>query len=173
MSAGSSEIRRSLVSCVLIGVVALALAACGTDSAEPSDPAGRGGSSPDVAGDEQPIVMRAGDTFTVDSFENAGFKKSKELLTDTVPEAISIWYGFYSRRDIEIRFYDSHEQATGPGMASAREAVDRSPNTNRDGAALFASGQRTSYDDFMVAGNAVILCQTDVDVCIELVNSIP
>ena len=109
----------------------------------------------------------------MDSFVNAGFKKSKEFSTETVPEATSIWYGFYSRRDIEIRFCDSHEQAADPGVVSAQAAVDRSPNTNRDGAALFASGQRTSHDDFMVAGKAVILCQTDISACVDLVGSIP
>ena len=109
----------------------------------------------------------------MESFVEAGFKKSKEFSIETVPGAISIWYGFYNRRDVEIRFFDSHEQAVGPGVASARAAVDRSPNTNRDGAALFASGQRTSFDDFMVAGNAVILCQTEIGACVEMVNSIP
>ena len=164
---------RFLTVATLIVFVALAMSACGTGSVDTAESAGEPLSATGVSSDEEPVVVRAGDTFTVDSFVEAGFKKSKELSIETVPGAISIWYGFYNRRDVEIRFFDSHEQAAGPGAASARAAVDRSPNTNRDGAALFASGQRTSYDDFMVAGNAVILCQTEIGACVELVNSIP
>ena len=173
MSAGVSGMQRFLVSTVLIGVVALAPAACGTGSTETSGSADDQVSSAGVPSDEGPVVVRAGDTFTVDSFVNAGFKKSKELSTETVPEATSIWYGFYSRRDVEIRFYDSHEQATGPGVVSAQAVIERVPNANRDGAAIFASGQRTSYDDFMVAGNTVILCQTEISACAQMTDSIP
>ena len=150
-----------------MGVVLVSLAACG------SDPGPAGSSGAAVADDEGPLIVRAGDTFTVDSFVDAGWKKSKEFATDTVPESTAIWYGFYSRQDVEIRFYDSHTAAIGPGLESGRAAVDRSPNTNLQGNALFASGQRTQYGDFMVAGNTVILCQSDISVCTELVNNIP
>jgi len=173
LSTGASGMQRFLINTILIGVIALALTACGTGSEETSGSAVDQVPAAGVPWEEGPAVVRAGDTFTVDSFVNAGFKKSKEFSPETVPEATSIWYGFYSRRDIEIRFYDSHEQAAGPGVTTAQAAVDRSPNTNRDGAALFASGQRTSYDDFMVAGNTVILCQTDISACVELVDNIP
>ena len=65
------------------------------------------------------------------------------------------------------------DTAGGPGIESAQAAVDRSPNANLIGKALFASGQRTQYADFMVAGNAVILCQSDISVCADLVSNIP
>ena len=148
-----------------MGVVLVSLAACGTDSG----PGGSSGAA--VADDEGPLIVRAGDTFTVDSFADAGWKKSKEFSTETVPESTAVWYGFYSRQDVEIRFYDSHTAALGAGLESAQAAVDRSPNANLQGNALFASGQRTQYGDFMVAGNAVILCQSDIAVCAELVVS--
>ena len=164
---------RFLTVAILIGFVAFPVSACGTGSVDTPESAGEPLSPASVSPDEKPIVVRVGNTFTVDSFVDAGFKKSKEFSTDTVPEATSIWYGFYSRRDVEIRFYGSHEQAIGVGVASALAAVDRSPNTNRDGAAIFASGQRTSFDAFMVAGNTVVLCQTEIGACAEMVNSIP
>ncbi len=164
---------RFLTVAILIAAVVLAMPACGTGSVDTPESAGEPLSATSVSTDEEPIIVRVDATFTVESFVEAGFKKSKEFSIETVPGAISIWYGFYSRRDVEIRFFDSHEQAVGPGVASARAAVDRSPNTNRDGAALFASGQRTSFDDFMVAGNAVILCQTEIGACVEMVNSSP
>ena len=104
---------------------------------------------------------------------NAGWKKSKEFSTETVPASNAIWYGFYKSQDVEIRFYASHADALGPGVDSANSAVNRVSNANLEGSAIFASGQRTQYADFMVAGNTVILCQSLIEVCEELVENIP
>ncbi|GAG34653.1 unnamed protein product, partial [marine sediment metagenome] len=88
---------------ILTAFVALAMSACAAGSVgtpESAESAGEPLSATSVSTDEGPIVVRARDTFTVDSFLEAGFKKSKEFSTETVPEATSIWYGFYSRRDV-------------------------------------------------------------------------
>ena len=140
----------------------MVLIACGTESAGVTDTA-----------EEGSLVVRGTDTFTVNSFSNAGWKKSKEFSTETVPGSIAIWYGFYKSQDVEIRFYSSHADALGPGLESANAAVDRVSNANLEGNAIFASGQRTQYSDFMVAGNTVILCQSYITVCAELVENIP
>ena len=140
------------------------LLACGSGSNGDSE-------TPDDAENEGPIVTRSADTFSVESFVAAGFKKSKEFSTETVPEATSIWYGFYSQRDVEIRFYESHDRALGPGVESAEAAVGRSPNSNIGGGIITSAGNRTQYNDFLVAGNTVILCQTDVLPCSEMAES--
>ena len=145
-----------------ITVLIMVLVACGTESAGVTDTA-----------EEGSLVVRDTDTFTVNSFLNAGWKKSKEFSTETVPGSIAIWYGFYKSQDVEIRFYSSHADALGPGLESANAAVDRVSNANLEGNAIFASGQRTQYSDFMVAGNTVILCQSYITVCAELVENIP
>ncbi len=145
-----------------ITVLIMVLIACGTESAGVTDTA-----------EEGSLVVRDTDTFTVNSFSNAGWKKSKEFSTETVPGSIAIWYGFYKSQDVEIRFYSSHADALGPGLESANAAVDRVSNANLEGNAIFASGQRTQYSDFMVAGNTVILCQSYITVCAELVENIP
>tara|TARA_B100001971_G_scaffold203144_1_gene217679 strand:- start:136 stop:621 length:486 start_codon:yes stop_codon:yes gene_type:complete len=145
-----------------ITVLIMVLIACGTESAGVTDIA-----------EEGSLVVRNTDTFTVNSFLNAGWKKSKEFSTETVPGSIAIWYGFYKSQDVEIRFYSSHADALGPGLESANAAVDRVSNANLEGNAIFASGQRTQYSDFMVAGNTVILCQSYITVCAELVENIP
>ena len=121
---------------------------------------------------DAPVIIRNGDVFDVDSFVNAGWKKSKEFSTETVPDSNAIWFGFYKSQDVEIRFYDSHADAMGPGMASANSAVNRVSNANLEGNAIFASGQRKQYSDFLVAGNTVILCQSLIEVCEELVENI-
>ena len=145
-----------------ITVLIMVLIACGTESAGVTDTA-----------EEGSLVIRDTDTFTVNSFLSAGWKKSKEFSTETVPGSIAIWYGFYKSQDVEIRFYSSHADALGPGLESANAAVDRVSNANLEGNAIFASGQRTQYSDFMVAGNTVILCQSYITVCAELVENIP
>lgn len=146
----------------MAGAVALAVVACGSDSTDATTTA-----------EDGPLVVRDGDTFNTDTFVNAGWKKSKEFSTETVPESSAIWYGFYKSQDVEIRFYSSHADALGPGVESASAAVSRVSNSNLQGNAIFASGQRAQYNDFMVAGNAVILCQSDITICAELVQNIP
>ncbi len=147
---------------VVMAGVALTMIACGSDSTGTID-----------TDEDGPLVVRDGDMFNADSFVNAGWKKSKEFSTETVPESNAIWYGFYKGQDVEIRFYGSHANALGPGVESASAAVGRVSNANLQGNAIFASGQRTQYADFLVAGNAVILCQTDISICAELVENIP
>ncbi|MCH8102141.1 MAG: hypothetical protein IIB28_03160 [Chloroflexi bacterium] len=160
---------RRLVVLSMMGIVAVAIAACGSDS--PSTPAGAAASAEDDSVGS--VIVRTGDTFDVDSFVAAGFKKSKEFSTETVPDASSIWYGFYSQRDVEIRFYGSHEDALGPGADSARAAIDRSPNSNIGGGIITSTGNRTQYHDYLIAGNAVVLCQTEITACQELAGQLP
>jgi len=154
-------IDRFRVSVLTGAVLPLLIVACGSDSGEAATP-----------GVDAPVIIRNGDVFDVDSFVNAGWKKSKEFSTETVPDSNAIWFGFYKSQDVEIRFYDSHADAMGPGMASANSAVNRVSNANLEGNAIFASGQRKQYSDFLVAGNTVILCQSLIEVCEELVENI-
>jgi hypothetical protein len=163
----SAPVRKTRIWAALLpsALALLFIVACNSSDSSDSEAA-----APD---EDSPIVVREGDTFDVDSFINAGWKKSKEYSTETVPESSAIWYGFYQSQDVEIRFYASHKDAIGPGMDSANTVVDRTPNSNLQGAALFSGDQRTGYNDFMVAGNTVILCQSLIEVCEELVENIP
>lgn len=159
------ETRKTHLAILSAALLLLIVVACSSSDSTTSDA--------NVSEDNGPTIIRTDDTFTTDSFVNAGWKKSKEYSTETVPDANSIWYGFYKSQDVEIRFYSSHAQAIGPGLVSANEVVDRTPNSNLQGNALFSGDQRTGYSDFMVAGNTVILCQSLIEVCEELVANIP
>jgi hypothetical protein len=121
----------------------------------------------------QAPVVRTGETFTIDQFEAAGFKLSKEFDTDTVPLAQNIYYGFSERRDIEIRKYATHADANSAGVEAAQAAISRSPSSNAAGGIITSMGNRTTYHAYMVAGNMVLLCQTDISACENLVNAIP
>ncbi len=142
-----------------------AVIACGSgDSGQ--EPA----ASTDDEGLEPVPVLSAGKTFTIEQLVAAGWKQSRELAADTLPNAESAWYGFYNQRDVEVRVYPSHESAVADGTGPADEA------TGRGKPAPFAVGgisaTRTSYGAYAIVGNLVVLCEVQISECIELLESL-
>ena len=113
-------------------------------------------------------IFHADKTFTTDSFMAAGWKKSKEYDTATVPESTEIWYGFFNQKDIEIRFYQSHESALEHGVPLAEESLQMDAGARSGG----VNTVRTGYSAYAVAGNAVMLCELDVSSCETLINAL-
>ena len=113
-------------------------------------------------------IFHADRTFTTDSFVAAGWKKSKEYDTATVPESTEIWYGFFNQKDIEIRFYQSHESALEHGVPLAQESLQMDAGARIGG----VNTVRTGYSAYAVAGNAVMLCELDVSSCETLINAL-
>ena len=83
---------------------ALALACGSSDSSDDAAAPASGGEVVDDALSEVSITMLADQSFTFEDYVAAGWKKNKQFPTDTVPDATDIWYGFFSAKDIEIRF---------------------------------------------------------------------
>ena len=118
--------------------------------------------------------------FNVENFVNAGWKKSKSFITDALdkegklltPDAKEIWYGFYNKKDIEIRFYEDHSKAMSSGADSAEAAVGRAVNANSKGGIITSTNNRVSYQSYVIAGNAVILCQDLLDNCRDLAGKL-
>ena len=115
-----------------------------------------------------PSIFHADKTFTTDSFVAAGWKKSKEYDTATVPESTEIWYGFFNQKDIEIRFYQSHESALEHGVPLAQESLQMDAGARVGG----VNTVRTGYSAYAVAGNAVMLCELDVSSWETLINAL-
>ena len=84
-------------------------------------------------------IFHADKTFTTDSFMAAGWKKSKEYDTATVPESTEIWYGFFNQKDIEIRFYQSHESALEHGVPLAEQSLQMDAGARIGGCLLYTS----------------------------------
>ena len=152
-------------------ILASAILACGsgTDS-EPNPP----GAVPPIA--ETDIVpigdapdlrakTRPNASFTYEQFIEAGWKQHQIYDTDTLPDAIAARYGFFQRRDVEIRQYPDHETALSSGTASAEDALSRRVH---DGSG-FAS--RRIYGGYLVAGNLVMLCEFQVSDCVALIEA--
>ena len=161
--------RSALLAALAISAVAVVI---GCGSAAPED----GASDIAEAIDESAITAigdrpeisawtRPNREFTYEKFIEAGWKQHQIYEVDTLPNALEARYGFYSRRDVEIRRYPSHDAAMNDGTASAEEALDR---TVHDGSG-FAS--RRVYGGYLVAGNLVMMCEVSTDDCIELIEA--
>ena len=123
--------------------------------------------------DSSHLITRNTDTFTTDSFIKAGWKKSKQYDTETVPNATEIWYGFYNRKDIEIRFYDSHQEAIEFGIPAAEASIEGAVKRSKGGKLLdFSGGSFSGYADYLIAGNAILLCEMDLSACELLMENV-
>ena len=89
----------------------------------------------------------------------------KSTKVDTLPDALEARYGFFNRRDVEIRRYPTHQEAMNSGVNSAQEAIAR---VVHDGSG-FAS--RRVYGGFLVVGNLVMMCEVSTDDCISLIEA--
>jgi len=104
----------------------------------------------------------------VEDFTAAGWKKKKQYPTDTVPGATDIWYGFFDQKNIEIRFYPSHEAALTQGVETAKSEVKKPVRTG----GVRYGGMLHSYQAYLVAGNTVMLCELELSVCQRLVENL-
>ena len=127
------------------------------------------------------------DLDALDEVVAARWTKSRQLSTETLPQASEAWYGFFQEKDIEVRVYPSEEDAIEHGVGPAQEAVDRGERSFGDNRALlrlqyghegkWTTGElsdlvatlRTRYAAYLVVGNLVMLCETDLAACQNLV----
>jgi hypothetical protein len=117
---------------------------------------------------------------TVSDFETAGLKKPKSIQADAVdkktgepitPNAKEIYVGFFKStmgpKDIELRIYSSHQDALNFGIDPAEKTINAAVEAGGavKGAGTFA---KSSYGAYIVSGNAIMLCQVQIEVCDEL-----
>jgi len=108
--------------------------------------------------------------YSVEDFLAIGWKKSKQLEVETLPESIDAWYGFYMQKDIELRFYDSHEAALKHGVPPAQETIKKDAGV-RIGAATVWTVNIALYGAYAVAGNVVMMCELELASCEALINT--
>jgi len=169
---------RSANGLLLSGVVAVLLVAgCGSPEETPTPAAGTAGEAPTAtverAAGDLSVIVRPDRVYTIDDVVAAGWKKSKQFSTETVPQSTDIWYGFFSRKDIEVRVYASHADALEHGVAPAEEAVARIGQQGGGGGAGlldFGGASIAKYQAYAVAGNLVMLCETELAVCEGLIE---
>jgi len=161
-------IRKSaLVTVTVLALGMLAFVGCGGQDDGSSE---TGGAAVAESEADAVQILQPDGVFTTDDVAALGWKKSKELSAETLPDATSVWYGFYNQRDVEVRIYES--QATA--IASGQEIADVA--TGRRKPAPFASGgissTRTSYSAYAIVGNLILLCEIKIEDCQGLIDAI-
>ena len=152
---------RSALGLTVLAAVAFSIA-CGSDGASVSDP---------VVSEEAVPMLNPDKIYTIDDLSNTGWKKSKELSVETINGASEAWYGFSNRKDLEVWVYPSGASAIADGVPPADEATGRGkPKPFAEGG---ISSTRTAYGAYAIVGNLVILCETDVAVCLGLIEKLP
>ena len=156
---------------LFISMISLLLISCGGEASENSDDGGIVTSR----------VLNENSSYSISDFENAGLKKPKSIQADAVdkktgeritPEATEVHVGFFKSslgpKDIEVRFYSSHEDAKTYGVPPAEITINAAVEAGGavKGAGTFA---KSSYGAYIVSGNTVMLCQVQIEVCDELV----
>ena len=161
---GFSPIRRLLPPLLL----ALAIA-CGSG----------GGSADDVSGGEggaslfeDRLIANTDTTHTVDDLVSVGYKKSRQIDTETLPNAQDAWYGFFNQRDIEVWVFESHQDALDVGVDPAEAAISRRSRTPSDKLPLPTEKFVNAYAAFAVFGNLVMLCEIELATCEALIAEI-
>ena len=113
--------------------------------------------------------------FSINSFNNIGFKISKEYDVSELPDAVEAHYGFWKRREFEIRFYPSNQIAKSSGTFYAEEAtgedaiIKKSDATWKEGikdrmtSGAFGNKKNTpKYLDYVIFGNMIVLCPIEI-----------
>ena len=171
MNTNTLRQRGMLTLAVILLIVLLLTAACGVESG--GTRTGDNGDQTDEfaihAIEDRPEISawtRPNGEFSYAEFVDAGWKQYQIYDVDTLPNALEARYGFFNRKDVEIRRYASHEDAMNYGVPSAQEALDR---VVHDGSG-FAS--RRVYGGFLVVGDLVMMCEVSTDDCVALVESV-
>ena len=155
---------------VALGTALLAVAACGGGGEAADEPAFQ-------------RIDPSGGVYTIDDFLAVGFKKSKQYDVTGLPGGIDARLGFFgpdpsSRKQYELRFYASHEDAVQQGIPLAEEVTGedaaeyRLTPTWEDGArdrwvsssgghygGLELRGPSPVYGGYAVYGNVLMLAE--------------
>jgi len=152
-----------------LALIALAVVACGGGTEGTDEPEFR-------------KIDSSGGAYAIDDFLAAGFKKSKQYDVAGLPGGIDAYMGFfgpdpYNRKQFELRFYASHEDAVEKGVPLAEEVTgedaaeyrlnptwaeggrDRWLTGNSASGGQMPSAPRPTYGDFAIYGNVLMLCE--------------
>ena len=117
------------------------------------------------------LITQPDRVYSVEDFLAIGWKKSKQLDKETLAKSIDAWYGFYMQKDIELRFYDSHEAAIEHGVPPAQETIKKDAGA-RIGAATVWTVNIALYGAYAVAGNVVMMCELELASCEALIDAL-
>ena len=155
---------------LVVVIATVSVYACGAGSSdegvsEQPDPKAEKALNPIGDRPEISAWTRPNSEYAYDEFIEAGWKERQVYDVATLPSALEARYGFFNRRDVEIRRYASHAVAIAAGAAAAEDALDR---TVHDGSGFRS---RRVYGGYLVAGNLVMMCEFSTDDCLDLIET--
>ena len=140
--------------------------------------------------------------YSIEDFKNTGFKVVKEYDVSELEDSTGVWFGFWKNDstksivlDYEIRTYPSQQLALDKGVKYVEEVIgedailgkslsswkegiqDRRTRSGRGMSGSESNTVRAKYLDYIVFGNAMILCEgldlTDArQNCSDLINTL-
>ena len=129
-------------------------------------------------------ITNEGSIHVIADFVSAGLKKPKSLKADAfdkktgeaiTPEATEVHLGFFKSsmgpKDVEVRFYKSHSDAITYGVPTAEKTINTVIAFTNALIEVKSSESATStagYGSYIVTGNAIMICQGQIEVCDEL-----
>ena len=133
-------------------------------------------------------IINEQSTYAISDFEAAGLKKPKSLKADAVdkktgeaitPQATEVHLGFFKSslgpKDVEVRFYKSHSDAITYGVPTAEKTINTIVAFTNALIEVKSSESATStagYGAYIVTGNAIMICQGQIEVCDELLDGL-
>ena len=160
MASPTGKLLPSAPTLCLLAIAMLAVTACGAAATPEAVP------TAEQAGAEGPAIRYPDRTFALNDLTSAGWKNSKQLDAEALPGAIEVWYGFYNRKDIEVRVYTSHRDVLESGVGPAEETAKESYASD------FFKGSAPNYSAYVVLGNMILMCQFSVADCDDLIAQI-
>ena len=155
---------------VVLAAISIPAVACGSSNGDESV------SDSVVEPEIDAVQMTLPDSvFTADDVAAVGWKKSKELSSETLPGVSSVWYGFYQQRDVEVRVYESQSEAISLGQELADlHSGRRKPSSMIDSGAITnaQTSTRTSYLTYAIVGNLFMPCEIKIEDCQGLIDGI-
>jgi hypothetical protein len=155
---------------VVLAAISILVVACGSSNGDESV------SDSVVEAEIDAVQMTLPDSvFTADDVAAVGWKKSKELSSETLPGVSSVWYGFFEQRDVEVRVYESQSEAISLGQELADlHSGRRKPSSMIDSGAITnaQTSTRTSYLTYAIVGNLILLCEIKIEDCQGLIDGI-
>lgn len=146
------------------------------------------------------VVTNSQNIFSIDDFYNLGFKKYREYDVADLNGATDAVFGFWgpdvsSRKEYELRIYNSHSEAINLGEKLAEEATgndavlkssrsswkegikDRRTIGGPGGGGGGRSGTFPKYGNYSIFGNVIMLCEgaeeIALQVCWDLIDQLP
>ena len=111
------------------------------------------------------LIKSPENKYNVEDFISVGWKKNKKLDNSNFQSTTGIWYGFFNRRDAEVWIYDTHQNAINFGEKYAEEVINKRPSQIDP-----TNPTQIRYHAYVISGNAMILCEDNLEDCIELIN---